>query len=421
MTVGPRASGLGPPQTPRARRVRFWPGAWGLRPEAFFSERTALYAGTVVAYADMYVTQSILPVLSREFGVGAARAGLTVSAVVLAIAASSSFYGPLSDALGRRRVMAGAVALLAVATFACALAPSFGALVALRALQGLLVPGMTAVSVAYAGDRFATRDLPAVVGGIIAASVVGGLLGRVLAGAVAAHLGWRSPFVLFAVLTAAAAAFLARGLAPGGHGARADAGAAWAGMLGHLRDPRLLGAYLVGAGLFFGWTGIFTYLPFHLAAPPYALPQGVISSVYLVYAAGVISSPLAGRLTGRFTPRALIAAGLALVAAGMAFTVARSLAVVVAALVVMVLGTFVAQAVAPAFVNVTAETAKGGASALYLTCYYLGGTLGSVVPGLSLQAGGWRAVVATCVAAVALAFVANAALCGRVPPRRAAG
>src|SRR5512144_2509358 len=145
-------------------------------------ERLALYAGTVAAYSDMYVTQPVLPLLSREFGVGAARAGLTVSAVVLAIAAASTFYGPLSDALGRRRVMAGAVALLALATLACAFAPSFGALLALRAAQGLLVPGMTAVSVAYAGDRLARRELSPVVAGIIAASVVGGLVGRAVAG-----------------------------------------------------------------------------------------------------------------------------------------------------------------------------------------------------------------------------------------------
>src|SRR5512138_3944916 len=130
-------------------------------------ERLALYAGTVVAYADMYLTQSILPVLAARFGVGAARAGLTVSAVVLSIAVASSFYGPLSDALGRRRVMAGATGLLAVATLACAFAPTLGALVALRAVQGVLVPGMTAVSVAYAGDRFRERDLPRVVAGII--------------------------------------------------------------------------------------------------------------------------------------------------------------------------------------------------------------------------------------------------------------
>jgi MFS transporter, YNFM family, putative membrane transport protein len=384
-------------------------------------ERLALYSGTVVAYADMYVTQSILPVLSTEFGVGAARAGLTVSAVVLAIALASSFYGPLSDALGRRRVMAGATALLSVATLACAFAPSFGALVALRAVQGALVPGMTAVSVAYAGDRFGGRGLPSVVGGIIAASVVGGLLGRVLAGAIAAHGGWRAPFVVFSVLTAVAAVLLARGLAPGTARRSRGLGSAFGEMARHLRDPRLVGAYLVGASLFFGFIGTFTYLPFHLAAPPYGLPTGVVSSVYLVYAAGVVSSPVAGRLSGRIAPRTLIAIGLAIEAAGMAITLARPLAAVVAGLVVLCVGTFTAQAIAPAFVNVTARTAKGGASALYLTSYYVGGTLGSALPGLAYQDAGWPGVVGACLAATVLAMLANAFLCGRVPRERPAG
>jgi YNFM family putative membrane transporter len=383
-------------------------------------ERMALYAGTVAAYADMYVTQPILPLLAAEFGVGAARAGLTVSAVVLAIAAASAFYGPLSDALGRRRVMAGATALLAGATIACAFAPSFAALVALRAVQGALVPGMTAVSVAYAGDRFGARDLPAVVGGIIAASVVGGLVGRVLSGAVAAFAGWRAAFVLFAAVTALAAALLGRGLAGGGARRGGGLRESWSGMVRHLRDPRLVGAYLVGASLFFGWTGIFTYLPFHLAAAPYALPTAAISSVYLVYAAGVVSSPVAGRLSGRIPPRRLIAAGLAIAAAGMALTAARPLSLVVLGLVVLVLGTFTAQAIAPAFVNVTAETAKGGASALYLTSYYVGGTLGSVLPGVAFQAAGWDGVVGACGAALLVALLANAVLCGKVPRRAAA-
>ena len=384
-------------------------------------ERIALYAGTVVAYGDMYVTQSILPLLSAELGVGPARAGLTVSAVVLAIAVASPFYGPLSDALGRRPVMAGATALLALATLACAFAPGFGALVALRALQGVLVPGMTAVSVAYAGDRFGTRGLPEVVAGIIAASVMGGLIGRVVAGGIAAAGGWRAPFVAFAALTALAALLLARGLAPSGSARPAAAREAWAGMLGHLRDPRLAGAYLVGGALFFAFIGIFTYLPFRLSAPPYALPTGVVSSVYLVYAAGAVSSRAAGRLSGRVPQRVLIAAGLAVEAGGMALTLVRPLPLVVHGLVVLVVGTFIAQAVAPAFVNATAETAKGGASALYLTAYYVGGTLGSVVPGLAWQAAGWDGVIGTCVAATVVAMAANALLCGRVPARRGPG
>jgi YNFM family putative membrane transporter len=384
-------------------------------------ERVALYAGTIAAYADMYVTQPILPVLSREFGVGAARAGLTVSAVVLAIAVASTFYGPLSDAVGRRRVMAGATALLSLATLACAFAPSFGALVVLRAAQGALVPGMTAVSVAYAGDRFRERDLPAVVGGIIGASVVGGLVGRVLSGGIAARWGWHAAFVAFAGVTAVAAVLLARGLEDAATRERRGLGEAWAGMLGHLRDPRLVGAYLVGGALFFGWIGIFTYLPYHLAAPPYALSTAAISSVYVVYAAGVLSSSVAGRLSGRIAPRTLISVGLVVEALGMAALLARPLPLVVLGLVVMVLGTFTAQAIAPAFVNVTAATAKGGASALYLTSYYVGGTLGSALPGLAFQAAGWRGVVLACAAAVALASLANALLCGRVPGGGAAG
>jgi YNFM family putative membrane transporter len=367
------------------------------------------------------VTQPLLPVVAEEFGVGAARAGLTVSAVVLAIAVASTVYGPLSDVIGRRRVMAGATALLSVATLACALAPTFAALVALRAAQGALVPGMTAVSVAYAGDRFHARDLPRVVGGIIAASVVGGLVGRVASGAIAERLGWRAALVVFAAGTAAAAAFLARGLHPGAARGQRSLAAAWTGMLGHLRDPRLAGAYLVGGALFFGWIGVFTYLPFHLSGPPYHLSTGAVSSVYLVYAAGVVASPLAGRLSARFPPRTLIAAGLAVEAAGMAVLLARPLPLVVVGLVVLVLGTFTAQAVAPAFVNATAATAKGGASALYLASYYVGGTLGSSLPGLAFQRAGWTGVVLSCLAAVLVASAANAVLCGRVPARAAPG
>jgi YNFM family putative membrane transporter len=119
--------------------------------------------------------------------------------------------------------------------------------------------------------------------------------------------------------------------------------------------------------------------------------------------------------------RRLIAVGLVAAALGLGVLLAPPLPLVVAGLVLLVLGTFTAQAIAPTFVNVNARTAKGGASALYLTSYYVGGTLGSVVPGFALQAAGWRGVVLSCAAALGVALLANALLCGRVPRGRAAG
>lgn len=378
--------------------------------------KPALYLGTAAVYADMYVTQPVLPLLSRDFGVVPAKAGLTVSAVVFAIAIASAAHGALSDALGRKRVMVGATALLAVPTLLCAFAGSFGALVAWRAAQGLLIPGMTAVAVAYVGDEFEPRDVGPVVGGYIAASVAGGLAGRVVSGAVSAHLGWRAAFALFAATTLAAAALMAAALPsrrPPAHDGRAGPPG---GMLAHLRDRRLAGAYLVGLTLFFGFIGVFTYLPYRLVAPPFGLSTGIVSSVYLVYVAGVVVSPVAGRLSGRIPPERLMAAGLALSVAGVCMTLLPSLAAVVAGLLVLCAGMFTAQSIAPSYVNVNARGAKGGASALYLALYYAGGTLGSSLPGLAWQRWAWPGVVAACVAALLAGLAAVLLLCRPVAP-----
>lgn len=145
-------------------------------PERLRPAILALYAAAVIVLADMYLTQPILPLLAKEFGVPPAAAGLTVSSVVFFIALASTAIGPLSDRLGRKPVMVGSMALLAAPTFLCAFAPTFGALLVLRGLQGICIPGLTAVAVAYLGDVVEPKALGGVVGGWIAANVAGGLM-----------------------------------------------------------------------------------------------------------------------------------------------------------------------------------------------------------------------------------------------------
>ena len=380
----------------------------------------ALGAGTVAAYAAMYVTQPLLPLLSAEFGVPPAVAGLSVSAVVLAIAAGSFVAGPLSDAVGRKTVMVGAAALLVVPTLACALARTFPQLVALRAAQGMLIPGVTAVAVAWAGDHYAPRDLRAAVGVVIAASVAGGLLGRVASGYAAAWWGWRSAFVVSAGVTLAGAVGMALELPRGRPGGGAWRGA-MAGMFRHLRDRRLLGGFALAFSLFFGFIAVFTYLPYRLAGPPFRLPTDAIASVYLVYLAGIVVSPLAGRAAQRISPVRLMLAGLGVSVAGVALTLATSLAALVGGLLVLVVGMFTAQALGPSYVNEAAREAKGGANALYLAFYYLGGTLGSWLPGIAWQRWGWSGVAAASVAALCAGAVAVALLCREEPRGRQPG
>ena len=107
-----------------------------------------------------------------------------------------------------------------------------------------------------------------------------------------------------------------------------------------------------------------------------------------------------------------MAAGLAIAIAGILGTLVHSLAAIVASLVVLCVGMFTVQSTAPAFVNANAAGAKGAAGSLYVTFYYVGASLGSVLPGIAWQAWGWPGVAASCVTALVAGLVANGLLCG---------
>ncbi|HLN58889.1 MAG TPA: MFS transporter [Thermoanaerobaculia bacterium] len=375
----------------------------------------ALNFATVAVYADLYITQPILPLLSKEYHVAPATAGLTISVVVLMIAVVSSAYGSLSDAVGRKAVMVASCFLLAIPTLLCALASSFRMLLVFRALQGFLMPGVTAVAVAYIGDSFSEADLGPRVGGWIAASVAGGLTGRVLSGLLAAGTNWRAPFLFFGLVTLVGAAAIARGL-PAGQGLPGlRLGSAYRGMFVHFRNRRLIGAFVIGGGVFFAFIGVFTYLPYYLTGPPFRLSTALVSSVYLVYIAGVFTSVVSGKLSGRVGRRGLMAAGLAIAGVGILGTLVHSLPAIVVSLVVLCVGMFAVQSTAPAFVNANAAGAKGAAGALYVTFYYLGASVGSFLPGYAWQAWGWPGVAGSCLAALAVGLAADWLLCARTP------
>jgi YNFM family putative membrane transporter len=234
-----------------------------------------LYCATAAVYADMYIAQPILPLFSHDFGISPATAGLSLSVVVLAIALTSSIYGLLSDAFGRKPVMVIACLLLTVPTFLCALAPSFAWLLGFRALQGALIPGLSGVAVAWLGDHYAGAALGSAVGRYISASIGGALLGRVVSGLIADGFGWRAAFVVWAVVTLASAVALGRALP----GDRPSGRVAWRGVSGgmasHFHNRRVVGAFVIGAALFFAYTGIFTYLSYYLTAAPFALPTAI--------------------------------------------------------------------------------------------------------------------------------------------------
>jgi len=165
-------------------------------------------------------------------------------------------------------------------------------------------------------------------------------------------------------------------------------------MLGHLRNPQLLATYAVGFGTLFTFVAMFTYMNFLLAAPPFNLTPTLLGSIFVTYLAGSFTVLWLGRAVARFGRRTMVLAAIVTWCTGALLTLVPSLPAIILALAVAACGGFIVQATSTAYVALTAESGRTSAIGFYATTYYIGGSVGAVLPGLTWNMGGWPACVA---------------------------
>ncbi len=113
----------------------------------------SVFAAGFCTFVNLYAPQSLLPTLADAFDASAAKAGLTITASLVAVALVAPFAGGISDVFGRRRLIVPASLIVALPTFLAGLSSSLDVLVLLRFLQGLLLPFIFTITVAYIADE----------------------------------------------------------------------------------------------------------------------------------------------------------------------------------------------------------------------------------------------------------------------------
>jgi MFS transporter, YNFM family, putative membrane transport protein len=144
---------------------------------AVASRNIAVSIAGFCTFLNLYSPQALLPVLSREFGVGAADISTVMTASTLAIALTAPFTGAVADVLGRKRVITAATLAVVVPTVGVAFAPDVQALIVWRFIQGLPLPPIFAVTIAYIGDEWPPAQVAGIAGIYIAGSSLGGFSG----------------------------------------------------------------------------------------------------------------------------------------------------------------------------------------------------------------------------------------------------
>jgi len=355
--------------------------------------RIAVTLAGVAAFINLYAPQSLLPLLRDWIGQDAARAGLIVSAGTFGVALAAPFAGLLADRYGRRRVIVVAAFLAVIPGLFAGLVPTPETLMAVRFIQGLCLPGIFAVTVAYIAEEWPAAEARAVTAVYVAGTIGGGFCGRLISGVVAEFAGWRWGFAALALLQLLIA-LLIRAWLPAGRDIPRHRDMPRTPLLPLLLRPGLRGAYATGFLLLFSLVGAFTYMTLHLSQPPYSLGPAALSMIFAVYLAGVVITPYSGRLLNAHGhPRVLMMAW-ALGLAGLLLTLFEPLPVIGLGLCLFSVGLFVAQTATTSFVGEAAGAERGPAVGLYVTCYYLGGSAGGVVPALVWHGAGWPGVVA---------------------------
>ena len=362
----------------------------------------AVAAAGFFAFLNLYSPQALLPALARELGVGAAEISSIMTASALAIALTAPFTGAAADVLGRKRIITAAMLAIVVPMAGAAFAPDVPALIFWRFLQGLLLPPIFAVTVAYIGDEWPRAEIPAAAGIYVTGSSLGGFCGRFIPGVLGDLIGWRGAFLALAGLSLAGAILVMRLLPAETRFVRSQGIAASARqMLRHLKNPQLLATYAIGFGILFNFIALFTYVSFHLAAAPFNFSSALLGAVFVTYLAGAAISPMAGRMLARLGRLPFMLAVTAVWAGGCLLTLVPSVTVIVAGLILCAACGMLCQTVATSYVTATAREGRSSAVGLYVTCFYAGGSAGAFLPGLAWDRGGWPACVGMAVAMLA--------------------
>lgn len=350
---------------------------------AFYRSTFALCLAAMVVFANLHLLQPLLPVLSREFSLTPLQTSWTYTIGTLCLGLSLLVYAALSDARGRKNILLLTLSGMTLSTLALTQVESYGALLFWRALQGIFLGGLPAVAIAYMGEEYSKPALVAAVGFYISANSLGGISGRLMAGALADIGHWQWVFWPMAALGALSCYLIWRYL-PAAKGFSAKPfrlRQALADNLFHLRQPLLLLTYLIGGLSFFIFLNQYTYIAFVLSDAPYNLSSFWIGLLFITYFTGTIGSAISGKVALKMPVPLAMALGVLILMLGTLLTLGSSLWLIVCGFFINAFGFFLCHSLASSWVNQCASRAKASASALYLVFYYVGASTG----GLYLQ------------------------------------
>lgn len=349
---------------------------------------------TGLAVASNYYAQPLLEVLAQTFAIDVRHAGAVVTTAQLAYAAGLLFLVPLGDRFERRRLIVGLYALSAVGLLVSAMAHSFALL-----LLGTLITGLSSVAaqilVPFAATLAAPHERGRVIGTVMSGLLLGILLARTVSGLLAGIGGWHTVYWVAAALILLVSGLLWRGLPRHPGNPQLSYPHLIGSVLALLRDEPVLRARSVLGGLIFaGFSMFWTTLAFLLSGPDYRYGTATIGLFGLIGAAGAFAANLSGKLSDRGAGHLVGWGGLIMLLLSWLLLLGapHSLWLLIAGVVLLDVAVQGVHIGNQSVIYQLDPAARNRITSAYVTCYFIGGAIGSSLGTAAYAYAGWRGV-----------------------------
>ena len=367
--------------------------------KTFWRANLALLVGSFMVFANVYVTQPLLPMIASKFAISTLEANASFTITTFILGFSLLIFGPLSDALGRKWLILVTMLGITITTLALALVTHYQDLLILRGLQGFFLAGLPAMAIAYLAEEYQPDAMIIAVGLYIAGNSLGGIGGRLIGGFLGEWQGLSNTFFIMAGISSLCLISFAYLLPNSQHfsAKTLNIKTVLSNFKHHLTNKALVIAYFIGGLSFFIFINQYSYITFVLEAAPYSLTSKLIGMLFLTYLAGTFASSLSGKLALKYSQPSCMMLGTSLLILGSLITLELSLFAIIFGLTMNSFGFFLTHSTASAWVSKQASRSKvkanASASALYLTFYYMGASFGSFYLDPFWQDYGWNGVV----------------------------
>ncbi|MES2148879.1 MAG: multidrug effflux MFS transporter [Pseudomonadota bacterium] len=274
-----------------------------------------------------------IPAIGHEFEVGPLAVQQTLSVFLFTFAFMMLFYGTLSDSFGRRPVILAALAVYTLASLGAVFAPTFGVLLACRALQGLAAGAGSVIGQAIVQDRFSGVQAQKMMSHIMMVFGLAPAIAPVLGGWLHVTFGWRSTFVFLAAFGSLMMVLcyraLPESLAPGQRHAFHPVSIA-RNYLNVLSNPQFL-LLALAVGLAFGGISLYIGSAANFVMDVLHLPETAFAWMFIPMIGGMtIGSAWGGKLAARVAPVRMMWLGFAIMGGGALLSVGYNSAFVAA-------------------------------------------------------------------------------------------